>query len=201
MSVKTRRPKTEQPVPTVQEWLTSMDLSFAQADLVAALAKMHRQQGAADLPARDRDFWDQHSGITSTPHDIAKAAADNAAARVLMDSSALTAAEVADRMRLSASTIRHNKAARKLYSYLVNGRLLFPSWQFMDAGNKAIPFLEDVLKALPANLHPQSVSGFFLTPQPDLVLNGEAVSAKAWLESGGDVAPVIELAQSLAASY
>lgn len=62
-------------------------------------------------------------------------------------------------------------------------------------------FLEDVLKALPDNLHPQSVSGFFLTPLADLGRNGEAVSAKAWLESGGDVAPVLDLAQSLASGY
>lgn len=36
-----------------------------------------------------------------------------------------------------------------------------------------MPSLAEILKALPEDLHPQSVAGFFLTRQPDLVLHGE----------------------------
>ncbi len=87
---------------------------------------------------------------------------------MLMDSAAHSAGEVAERLLLSASTVRHYRAARKLYSCPANGRLVFPDWQFNQAGDKAIPSLEDVLAVLPKDLHPQSVAGFFLTPQPDL---------------------------------
>ncbi len=84
---------------------------------------------------------------------------------------------------------------------LVNGKLAFPQWQFNDTGDKSIPSLEDVLGALPDDLHPQAVAGFFLTPQPDLVLNGMHVSAKSWLEAGGSKKVVVDLAEGLAAGY
>jgi hypothetical protein len=50
-------------------------------------------------------------------------------------------------------------------------------------------------------LHPQSVAGFFLTPQPDLDLYGHPASVKAWLEAGGSTDPVLALAEGLAAGY
>ncbi|MDQ6752059.1 MAG: hypothetical protein M3017_01270 [Actinomycetota bacterium] len=162
---------------------------------------MTRSTTAAGLSARDRDFWDTNSGITATDAAIAGASAANAAARIVFDSSSVTADEVAGRMQLSASTVRHYKAAGRLYSYLVNGKLAFPAWQFNDAGDKSVPFLADVLNVLPDGLHPQAVAGFFLTPQPDLVLNSEPVSAKVWLEAGGGKDFVISLAEGLAAGY
>jgi hypothetical protein len=203
MSVQDRRARTKVPhrVDTVAAWFDAARPSFSQQDLVSALEGMTRVATGAELPARDREFWDRNSGISARPRDVARASAANAAARMLMDSSALTASEVAERMHLTASTIRHYKAARKLYSYLVNGKLVFPDWQFNDAGDKSIPSLEDVLDAIPEDLHPQSVAGFFLTPQPDLILHGNLVSAKAWLEAGGPARNVIDLAEGLAAGY
>lgn len=203
MSVKNRtsRTKRRERADTVEEWFDSARPSFSQQDLVAALEEMTRRNTGADLTSHDREFWTRYSGIAALPQDVARTSAANAAAKILMDSSARSASEVAGRLLLSASTIRHYRADRKLYSYLVNGRLVFPVWQFNKAGDKAIPSLEDVLDALPEDLHPQSVAGFFLTRQPDLVLHGEPVSAKEWLESGGPAKNVIELAEGLAAGY
>lgn len=186
---------------TLHAWIDSARPSFSEQDLVSALEDMTRSTTAADLSARDRDFWDKNSGIAADHADVAIASAANAAARLVFDASALTAAEVAERMHMSASTIRHYKSARKLYSYLVNGKLAFPQWQFTDTGDKSVPSLEDVLGALPDDLHPQAVAGFFLTPQPDLVLNGMHVSAKSWLEAGGSKKVVVDLAEGLAAGY
>jgi len=203
MTVKDRRPRMKpgHRTSTLAEWISAVRPSFSQEDLVSALDDMARSTTTADLSARDRDFWDQNSGIVATGAATASASTANAAARIMFDSSAATADEVAGRMQLSSSTIRHYKAARKLSSYLVNGKLAFPAWQFNDAGDKSIPFLADVLGALPGDLHPQAVAGFFLTPQPDLVMNGEPASAKAWLEAGGSKDIVISLAEGLAASY
>ncbi|HEX9088689.1 MAG TPA: hypothetical protein VF867_14320 [Arthrobacter sp.] len=203
MDVKARRSRTEprKHPGTFEEWLASVHLSFSQGDLVAALDNMTRSTTAAGLSASDRDFWEANSGITATDAAIAGASAANAAARIVFDSSSVTADEVAARMHLAASSIRHYKAAGKLYSYLVNGKLAFPAWQFNDAGDKSIPFLADVLGALPDDLHPQAVAGFFLTRQADLVLNGSPVSAKEWLEAGGGKDIVISLAEGLAAGY
>jgi len=147
------------------------------------------------------DFWDENAGVTATPQETVRAAEANAAARSLMDASSLTAAEVADRLHLPLPTIQSVAASGLLHSYQANGQTVFPAWQFNAEGTAVIPSLGDVLHALPADLHPQSVAGFFLTPQPDLVLNGSPVSAKAWLEAGGTSGVVIDLAEGLAAGY
>lgn len=154
---------------------------------------MHRDDSTVDVPARDRAFWAEHAGITTD----ALESGHNTAAKVPMDSSSLTAAEVAENLHLAPSTVRHHKAARKLYSYLARGRLLFPTWQFTQSGRPLLG-LERILAMLPKDLHPQAVAGFFLTPQPDLVINGEAVSAAEWMEAGGSVEPVLALAGALA---
>lgn len=203
MDVKRRRTQTQhdkQP-ETIEEWMASLNLSFSEGDFVAALDGMRRSAKASGLSWHDRGFWEVNSGIKDTDALLASASADNAAARVLLDASSVTADVAAKRMRLSPSTIRHYKASRKLYSYLVNGKLAFPGWQFNDTGDRSIPSLEDVLAVMPSDLHPQSVAGFFLTPQPDLVLHGEPVSAKEWLEAGGSEEIVVELAKALAAGY
>jgi hypothetical protein len=57
------------------------------------------------------------------------------------------------------------------------------------------------LAALPDDLHPQAVAGFFLTPQPDLVMNGEAVPVAVWLQEGGSVELVLTLAAAPTESY
>lgn len=178
-----------------------MHLRLSPVDLVVALETLQRDDSAVDLPARDRDFWAEHSGINADEATVASGSARNAAAQVLMNSSSLTAAEVAENLGLSASTIRHYKAERKLYSYLANGRLLFPTWQFTRKGNRALPGLDRVLGALPDDLHPQAMAGFFQTPKPDLVINGEAVTAAAWLEDGGSIEPVVAMAEALSAGY
>ncbi len=201
MSVRDRKTGTNRGIETVGEWFRAADPSFTEKELVSALEEMSRRTAAVDLPAHQDAFWNEHSGISASPQDISRASASNAAARMLMDSAAHSAGEVAERLLLSASTVRHYRAARKLYSYLANGRLVFPDWQFNQAGDKAIPSLEDVLAVLPKDLHPQSVAGFFLTPQPDLVLHGNPVSAKEWLEAGGSAENIVELAADCAASY
>jgi hypothetical protein len=147
------------------------------------------------------DFWDKNAGITATPQGTARASAANAAARSLMDTTSLAAAEVAELLQLPLPTIQRVAARGLLYFYLADGMTVFPAWQFNAEGTAVIPSLGDVLHALPADLHPQSVAGFFLTPQPDLVLNGSPVSAKAWLEAGGSRRIVISLAKGLAAGY
>lgn len=181
--------------------LAALCLKFTPEDLIDALERLQRSESGADLPAHHREFWDTYSGISLTSRALALGSANNAAAQIRMDSFALTSAEVARNLQLSASTVRHYKAERKLYSYLANGRLVFPDWQFTSAGDRAIPGLGRVLSALPPDLHPQAVAGFFLTPQPDLVINGVAVSAAVWLVEGGSADPVLETAHALTAGY
>lgn len=147
------------------------------------------------------DFWDENAGITATAAEASRASAANAAAQALTDSSSLAAAEVAELLHLPLPAIERSAADKALYSYTADGIAVFPAWQFTDERDATIPSLWAVLQALPDNLHPQAVAGFFLTPQPDLVLNGSPVSAKVWLEAGGDPGIIIALAEALASGW
>lgn len=149
------------------------------------------------MSADARNFWQEHSGIKAANQDVAEVLALETTARALMDASALTAEQVAARMNMPVSTVLLYTADRSLYSYSEERGQKFPEWQFTAAGHAVIPSLDSVLAALPVDLHPRAVAGFFLTAQPDLVLRGTPVSAKEWLEAGRPVDPVVQLAASL----
>lgn len=142
------------------------------------------------------EFWVGNSGISATPADVTRAYAANSYASKMLDSAARTPVEVAHLMRLSTRAVLDFSSDRKLYTYTVDEEVLFPDWQFNAAGDSAIPGLAEVLAAMPEDLHPLSVAGFFLTRQHDLVLDDEPVSAKAWLEAGRPVASVVALTDS-----
>ncbi len=186
---------------SVADWIAARDPSFTEADVAEALEDLLRGSGTVSLSVQDRAFWDAKAGITPRAEDVAAAAAANAVSMLTLNASALTAGEVAQQLNLSSSTIRHYKASGRLHSYEHRGKLHFPLWQFSADTGQAIPFLADVLASLPQNAHPQTISGFFQTPQPDLVVDGVASSPKRWLESGGDPGPVISMAAELASGY
>lgn len=193
--VQARRDSEKQPA-TVREWIQTRRPSFSEEQLTAALnARTSRAPGAVELSSHDREFWDKHSGIAQPTDDqVARASASNAAARMVMDSTSLSGPELAERLGLNPSTVRHYRAERKVYSYTRGSTVLYPAWQLAHDGRNLIPSLGTILQALPENLHPQSVAGLFQTPQADLILDGEAVAPKEWLERDGSPEPVIALA-------
>ena len=179
----------------------ALHLRFTADDLLEALQDLQRNDPGPALSDFNRAFWVAHSGIQVSSREVARGSAINAAARIRIDASSLTAAEVGEKLHLAASTVRQLGAVRKLYAYLVNGRLVFPDWQFTRTGNRVLPGLERILDVLPDDLHPQTVAGFFLTPQPDLVLNGEATAVAVWLEERGSVEPALALAATVNFAY
>lgn len=186
---------------SVAEWIATRGPSFTEADLTEALDDQLRDSATVSLSARDRSFWDSNAGINAAKADVAAAAAKNIVSVLASDSAALTAEELARKLKLSSSTIRHYKSAGRLYSYERHGKLHFPLWQFAADTGQALPGLSTVLAALPRDAHPQTIAGFFHTPQPDLVIDGEASSAKEWLESGGDPEPVVSIANDLSFGF
>lgn len=50
---------------------------------------------------------------------------------------------------------------------------------------------------MPAGLDPRNVAGFLTTPQPDLEIDGEAVTPIRWLTAGQPTGAVIYLARDL----
>jgi hypothetical protein len=51
------------------------------------------------------------------------------------------------------------------------------------------------------DLHPGAVAGFFLSPQPDLILGDRPASIREWLLAGGDISPVVRWAEELDTGY
>lgn len=145
----------------------------------------------------EQDFWDLHSGINATHQDVAKARDSDRAALAHMVASVWTAEQVSERLNVPVSTVLLDTAEGKLYSYSGEGGRKFPECQFTAAGQSVIPSLDSVLTALPVDLHPQSVTGFFLTKEPDLILRGSPVSAKEWLEAGMPVDAIVQMAAGL----
>lgn len=172
-----------------------------EGNLAGKPSNLDRTYSGVPLSARDRSFWDAHSGIRGTPADVERGLAMNATLRTQVAVSSLTLADVAEILRLSTSTVRRYGAKRKLYSTRVNGRPVFPRWQFTRAADALLPGLEAVLSALPEDLDPGTVGGFFLTPQPDLSTRGDAVSVAVWLEEGGELEPVLAMADALSSGY
>lgn len=107
-----------------------------------------------------------------------------------------TVAEVARRLSIDTSRVRHRLARRQLLGVRRTDGWRLPTWQF-GPDHTPLPGLERVLRALPADVHPVVVTRFFLMTAPELRVGRTAVSPRAWLAGGGDPAPVVTLARGL----
>lgn len=145
------------------------------------------------------EFLLKHGGVT-LPEDRDDLLASAALRRTLAEANLepLTTQEVAELLGgIDESRVRHRLARGGLYVLPVGSRGHgFPRWQFHDG--KPLPGLKTVLAVLlPAKLHPLEVAGFMSTPQPELVVDGDQVTPREWLITGGEVAPVVSLAANL----
>jgi hypothetical protein len=124
---------------------------------------------------------------------LARTAAEYAA---LCDTS-LTAGETAQKLGVDPSRVRQLLAARKIYGLQIRGAWKIPVFQF--EGDRLLPGLEEVVPALPEDLHPVGIYHWFPTPNPDLVPGEleQGVSPREWLLSGHSPKLVAELAADL----
>ncbi len=112
--------------------------------------------------------------------------------RLVADS--LTANEVAVRLGVDVSRVRHRIADRQLYAMRKGGGVRIPMFQF-GADGKPLPGLALVLAAIPRDAHPLSVAGFFETTQPELVDEADVpMTPVQWLDAGGDPTLAVDLA-------
>jgi len=117
-------------------------------------------------------------------------------AAVLTD--ALTVAQVAERLGRTTSRVRQmlNSPEPRLYGIkLSEGDWRIPRFQLV--GDQPPANLPVVLRALPRDLHPIEFYNWFTTPDPVLQVEGEALSPRDWLASGGNPSPVAAEAAQL----
>ena len=108
-----------------------------------------------------------------------------------------SAAEAAKLLHVDVSRVRQRLRGRSLFGIEYEGSWRLPRFQFER--RLAIPGLAQILKALPPDLFPLDVVDWFVLPDPDLQLDGDAapLSPREWLLSGRPVEAVVTLASDL----
>jgi len=109
----------------------------------------------------------------------------------------LSAGAAAKKLGISTSRVRQRLGEGRLFGIKQGRDWRLPRWQFRQRGTGTIPGIEAVLEVMPRDIHPLSAQGFMSTPQPELRVEGEAVSPLEWLGSGGDPQSVAVLAEEL----
>ena len=169
-------------------------------DMLAALKTLPAiRPWAAELSPDEARLLDD-AGFTEDPDAYARVAADTVAHMALLVNTAYSAREVATALNVNESRVRQRRLARTLWAINDNGAWVFPALQFESDPQTGRPYkqirgLDRVFAALAPNLHPVAVAGFLRTPHPDLTLQGRPVHPLQWLQSGGDVDPVLRLVE------
>lgn len=179
---------------TLAEFLHRTGTGLTEVEVVAAVEDLVGEaltpSDVSPLAATDLAFLREHGGVGDPdPARVRASRARTVAAATALVGESLTGAEVAERLGVDPSRVRHMAADGALYVLRVGRQNRYPRWQFGPDG-RPIPGLREVLDLLPADLHPLSVEGFMRTPQPEYELNGHATSAVEWLSAGGDPAVV-----------
>ncbi|MFZ5621520.1 MAG: helix-turn-helix domain-containing protein [Pseudomonadota bacterium] len=106
----------------------------------------------------------------------------------------LSTTEAAARLGVHVSRVRQMLAA-ELYGFQVNGLWRIPSFQFADKA--LVPNIGSVNAALDRALHPVAIYRWYTSPDPDLEVEGTALSPLAWLGAGYSPDPVRQIAADL----
>ncbi len=155
-------------------------------------ADPRRELTPAEVQALQRGGFELEQQDLGDTDPLARTAAEYAA--LLATSRAVP--ESAEALGVDSSRVRQRLAARTLYGIKVRSGWKLPSFQFEPSGG-TVPGIEEVLPRLDPALHPVAVHRWFVTPTPDLELEGESVSPLTWLRAGGSPRQVGELAAGL----
>lgn len=187
---------------TLEDFLDHAGVPVGSEALLSALTQIGAQglvgRSASSTPLSDVEavVLARHSGVQPAADAAEHMRGLTTARSAVLYGQALSTNRVAEQMGRSPSRVRHLARERGLYTLPVDRRagLLFPAWQFTTSG-QPVPGLAAVLRALPTDLHPLQVLGFFTTATIELSLDDETPHTPLeWLRDGGDEATVVALA-------
>lgn len=124
-----------------------------------------------------------------------RASAGTTVAALQLLSDALSVKQAARRLRVTDGRVRQRLTARTLLGVATASGWKLPAFQFTDDGQ--VRGLDQVLPAMPDDVHPLVVRHFLNQPNLELPVAGEPVPPREWLISGGDVDRVVMLAGEL----
>ncbi len=144
---------------------------------------------AVPLTEAERGFLDEHGGVAE-PADVFLAPMSAALHRsldVARESGSLDTARVAELLGVSRPTVTRRRAAGDLHGEDVDGKLVFPEWQFN--GNEALPGLAIAVADVPAGWGRRRLARFMTTPEESL----DGQSPVRWLADGSDPRAVADV--------
>jgi hypothetical protein len=154
-----------------------------------------------ELPPEELEVL--HSGGFSTTREAL--GSDDPVFRAALDFSALIASALSTKqaavmLGVDPSRIRQRLTGRpcSLFGVKRHGGWLLPRFQF--SGKTEVPGISQIAPHLDPNLNPVAVARWFLSPNPDLVVDegdGQPVSPRDWLVSGQSPKDVVRLAEGL----
>ncbi|GAF49436.1 hypothetical protein [Rhodococcus wratislaviensis] len=163
------------------------------------LASLCALQPHGALSRHDADLLDD-AGFTDDGEQASFAVALGRAQTMSdLRRTALTAAEVADLLTVKAPRVRQlTSIEHKLWALDDVDRRgrLYPKAQFTDTG--MVPYLDQILPQLPADLHPLTVNAVLTLPRVDLTTGGHPASVVEFLTSAAvekDLPLVLEVVE------
>lgn len=194
----------------IREGLEDLRVAAGDDELVAAvlsealaLAKQRRPRGRA-LSGEQAAFLVESGVFTEdslarTEEQVARGELAELERRTRLEAitASLSAAEVAERLDIDESRVRHRQSKGGLYSFMVGRKRRYPMWQFTeDLNQPVLPGLAMLVKAIPEDMHPASVQGFMGTPQNDLRDGDRRLTPAEWLMAGRDPQSVVDTLES-----
>lgn len=131
--------------------------------------------------------------LAETEREVAEGALATAERRTRISTltRTLSAGEIADRLGLDASSVRHRQGKGLLYGFLVGGKRRYPTWQLVGDTNLSLPRLAAVVEAFPEDWHPATIEGFMTTPQENLRIGDASATPVEWLLNDGDPRKIV----------
>jgi hypothetical protein len=168
-------------------------------EFVAALKFLPASRPWAASLTQDEARLLDEANFTEDRDAFVSAGAEIAGHRAHLAVTAFTAEEVATGLGVSASRVRQKRLAGELWAIPDGQTWVFPVLQFETGDNggptRQVRGLDQVFKALPADLHPVAVAGFLRTPQLEL-FHRRPMTPVEWLRDGGDVERAVAAASN-----
>ena len=174
---------------------------LSRADMVVALKNLPAIKPGTSALSPDQARLLDESGFVEDPEAYAVVTTDSIIQLALLIRTAYSVSEVASILRISESRVRHRRTARTLWAVRRQRTWVFPALQFdtdMTTGRpiRQVRGLDQVLPALPPDLHVVAVAGFLQTSQIDIQMNHQPQSPLDWLRKGGDVQSVLAIVEA-----
>jgi hypothetical protein len=188
---------------TLTDVLHRRHLRVTEARFVELVEQALRELGGPVIDEPAGVFSaDQVAALTAVKSDLsprgsrdADPLAPGVAAYVAVLADALSVAEVAARLGIDPSRVRHRLAKRQLIGIRQPRGWLLPAYQFGNDGG-LLPGIERVAVVL-AGSHPVVVARFLATPAAELTVSRRRLTPREWLEGGGDPSRVVAMARTL----